>query len=85
MPNTVPSGNYPKMVTTTDASGRVVPTVFPAGDANQFNFCILNNSTEEVQFNTMTGRFTNSPVAISTVSGPTHGNGNGWTSGGWKK
>jgi hypothetical protein len=84
---TIPSGGYPKMPTATDVAGRSVPLVFPAGDANQFQFAIINNSTEEAAFNAGTGKFANAPVAITTVSGgvvSSHGNG-GWISGNWKK
>jgi hypothetical protein len=79
---TIPTGGYPKMPLTNS-----VPLVFPAGDANQFNFVILSSVADEQSFNAGTGRFVNTPVAITTVSGPvssSHGN-NGWISGNWKK
>jgi hypothetical protein len=84
---TIPTGNYPKMVTGTDVAGHAVPLVFPAGDINQFMFVILANAAEETAFNAGTGKFANTAVPITTVNGgssSSHGAG-GWISGNWKK
>ena len=74
----IPTGGYPKMVTGTDASGRVAPLIYPAGNAKQYQFVVFNNAAEEAVY-------TNNGVAASSFIGPSSSHGNGWSSGQWKK
>jgi hypothetical protein len=42
------SGGYPKMVTLAQGpNGGLVPAVYPAGHAKQFNYVIFNNAADE--------------------------------------
>ena len=69
----IPAGtSYPKMVTGTDASGRLVPLVYPEGDAKQFTIVTFANATEEAAY-------TGNGVTITSVAGPTV---NSWENGG---
>jgi hypothetical protein len=74
---TIPTGNYPKMVTASNGVN-VVPLVYPAGDAKQFTFVILNNASEETAY-------TGNGVLASSVAGASSSHGGGWSSGNWKK
>lgn len=70
----IPTGSYPKMVTATDASGRTVPLVYPAGDAKQFRFVVFNNAADEAAYS-------NNGVTVTSVAGP---HTNTWENG-WRK
>src|ERR1700751_3502743 len=72
MTGTIPAGGYPKMVTATDGK-RVVPLVWPAGDAKQFTFVFLNNAADEAAY-------TGNGVVITS----THGTSTDSWSTGWK-
>lgn len=59
----IPTGtSYPKMVTGTDVTGRLVPLVYPAGDAKQFTIVVLNNANEEKAY-------AGNGVTITSVTG----------------
>lgn len=64
MAATIPTGNYPKMVTI-----GAVPAVYPAGDAKQYKMVIFNNSTEEKAY---------ANNGVATVSTIASGTGNSW-------
>lgn len=71
----IPTGlSYPKMVTGTDALGRTVPLVFPAGDPKQFAYVILANQAAEQAY-TGNGVL---PVSILPSGNPTNSPGNSW-------
>lgn len=65
----IPTGSYPKMVTGTDGMGRVVPLVYPAGDAKQFAIVILADANAERAY---------AGNGVLTVSSISSGPGNSW-------
>ena len=70
----IPAGtSYPKMVTGTDTGGRLVPLVYPEGDAKQFTIVTFANATEEAAYTS------NGVTITSVVGGSTNIWGNGWT------
>ncbi len=67
----IPSGtSYPKMVTVAQgAGGGLVPAMYPAGNAKQFQFVVFRNATDEAAY-TSNG--------VAPISAVPSGHGNSW-------
>jgi hypothetical protein len=72
---TIPTGNYPKMVTASNGVN-IVPLVYPPGDAKQFMYVILNNATEEAAY-------AGNGVLISSIAPASSSHGNAYQTGQW--
>ncbi len=72
---TIPTGGYPKMVTASNGVN-TVPLVFPAGDAKQYMYVILNSAAEEAAY-------AGNGVLITSVAPATSSHGNGYAGGLW--
>jgi hypothetical protein len=53
---------YPKMLTVTLGSGKIVPAVYPAGHVKQGTFVIFNSQADEAGYD-------GTGVAMSTATG----------------